>query len=335
MTPVLTTHDRPSIAVLLPCYNEATAVGDVVRAFMKELPEAVVYVFDNNSTDGTAEVARAAGAVVHTEHLQGKGNVVCRMFADIEADIYVLSDGDSTYDVSAAPQMIQRLLDRHLDMVVGARVAETQAAYPRGHVFGNAVFNGLVSRLFGNSFKDLFSGYRVFSRRFAKTFPELSTGFEIETQLSVHALEMKMKTLEVPTRYLERPDGSVSKLRTYRDGTIILSSILILLREIKPAVFYGIAAAVLAVIGLAIGSGPVVDYIETGLVPRLPRAVLASAVMILSALSLLAGIVLESLSRSRREMKRLAYLQQPWMTCVPGGFSLGRPQVSTVATLPK
>ena len=301
------------IAVLLPCYNESASIAGVVRSFAAELPQARIYVFDNNSADATVKEALEAGAIVHREFLQGKGNVVCRMFADIDADIYLLADGDGTYDASAAPGLIERLLTGHLDMVVGARVAEGAAAYPRGHVLGNLFFNVLVSQMFGERFDDIFSGYRVFSRRFVKSFPELSSGFEIETQMSVHALELKMKTAEIPTRYVERPEGSTSKLRTYRDGGLILVSIIILVKEIKPVFFYGIVAVALALVGLVIGYGPIRDFVQTGTVPRLPRAVLASAVMILSALSLLAGVVLDSLSRGRREAKRLMYLQQSWI----------------------
>jgi glycosyltransferase involved in cell wall biosynthesis len=306
-----------SIAVLLPCFNEAASIAAVVGSFRQQLPSAVIYVYDNNSTDATATEARAAGAVVQTEYLAGKGSVVCRMFADIDADVYLLADGDGTYDSADAPAMVHRLLSEKLDMIVGVRVAQGALAYRRGHVLGNTLFNVLVSRMFGQQFTDIFSGYRVFSRRFVKSFPALSAGFEIEAQMSVHALEMRMKTAEVKSAYAARPEGSVSKLRTYRDGALILNSLLILLKETKPIAFYGVIAGLLAVGGTIIGSGSVIDFVQTGRVPRLPRAVLASAVMILSALSLIAGIVLDSLSRSRREIKRLMYLQQPWIASRP------------------
>jgi glycosyltransferase involved in cell wall biosynthesis len=299
----------PRVALLLPCFNEAATIDGVVKSFSRELPDATIYVYDNNSTDDTSVRARAAGAVVEIEKLRGKGNVVCRMFADIDADVYLLADGDGTYDATAAPALVRCLVDSNLDMVVGTREAENKAAYRKGHVFGNMLFNIIISKMFGKQFSDLFSGYRAFSKRFVKSFPILSSGFEIETQLSVHAHEMRMRTAEMPTRYSERPHGSVSKLHTYRDGAIILKSVLVLMKELRPMIFYGGIAAVVAIAGLIVGYGPIVDYLATGSVSGRSRAVLAAALMILNALCLVSGVVLDSLSRGRLETKRLLYLQ--------------------------
>lgn len=305
------TDTVPRIAVLIPCFNEAAAIGTVVADFRAALPDARIYVYDNNSTDGTIEAARAAGALVRREPLQGKGNVVRRMFADVDADIYVLVDGDDTYDAAAAPDLIVRLAADQLDMVNGARVTEIQAAYRRGHRLGNAVLTGTVARLFGDRFTDMLSGYRVFSRRFVKSFPALASGFEIETELTVHALALRMPTAEVPTRYKDRPAGSVSKLRTYRDGWRILMAILVLVKEERPLPFFSAAAAVLAVISLALAVPVVAIFLETGLVPRLPTALLATALMLLAFLSLACGLILDSVTRGRHEAKRLRYLEMP------------------------
>src|ERR1700759_5290853 len=298
------------IAVLVPCFNEEAAVASVVSAFRKALPSAQVYVYDNNSKDRTAEVARAAGAEVRNERRQGKGHVVRRMFADIEADIYVLVDGDATYDAPSAPAMIARLLDDHLDMVVGLRVDQEQAAYRRGHRTGNWLLTSFLSSVFGQAFTDILSGYRVFSRRFVKSFPVLSDGFEIETELTVHALELAMPVAEVETPYYARPEGSVSKLNTWRDGFRILGTILKLYRSEKPLRFFTVIGVflMLASIGLAI---PVfITYLEQGIVPRLPTAVLSMGLMVLAMLSLSSGLVLDTVTRGRREMKLLAYLAQ-------------------------
>lgn len=301
----------PTVAVILPCYNEAAAIGTTVAAFRAALPDARIYVYDNNSRDGTADVARSAGAVVRVERMQGKGHVVRRMFADIDADIYVLADGDATYDASAAPAMVARLWEEQLDMVVGARQSEAEAAYRRGHVLGNRMLTGLLARMFGNSFSDILSGYRVFSRRFVKSFPVLSAGFEIETEISVHCLELAMPVAEVMTRYGARPDGSESKLSTYRDGWRILKMMVNLYRSERPAQFYGIFAALLALIALILAIPLVTTYLQTGLVPRFPTAILVMGLLTIAVLCTFVGLVLDTVTKGRREMKRLAYLSCP------------------------
>ncbi len=302
---------EPKVAVILPCYNEEAAIAQTVAGFRAALPDAAIYVYDNNSADRTVEVARAAGAVVRTERMQGKGNVVRRMFADVDADIYVMADGDATYDATAAPAMIAKMLGEGLDMVVGTRIHEAADAYRRGHVLGNRAMTGLLARLFGRSFTDIFSGYRVFSRRFVKSFPVLSAGFEIETEISVHALELKMPVGEVETRYLARPEGSASKLSTYRDGARIARTILTLYRIEKPILFFGIVALALSALAVMLAVPLVMTYMETGLVPRFPTAILATGLVILAALSSFAGLILDTVVRGRREMRRLAYLAQP------------------------
>jgi glycosyltransferase involved in cell wall biosynthesis len=268
-------------------------------------------VFDNNSKDGTAAVAREAGAIVRTERMQGKGHVVRRMFADVEADVYVMADGDATYDPLAAPGMVAMLCEERLDMVVGARRDEVEAAYRRGHRLGNALFTGLLAWLFGRSFSDIFSGYRVFSRRFVKSFPVLSSGFEIETEISVHALELKMPVGEVETPYFARLEGSHSKLNTYGDGLRILRTILTLYRIEKPMQFFGLIAAAFAGASVVLAVPLVLTYVETGLVPRFPTAILATGLMILAFLNHFTGLILDTVVRGRREMRRLAYLAQP------------------------
>ena len=305
----------PAIAVLLPCYNEEAAIVQTINAFRAALPEAAIYVYDNNSSDRTREVAASAGAIVRTERMQGKGHVVRRMFADVEADIYVMADGDATYDAAAAPEMVARLVDEQLDMVVGARKSEVEEAYRRGHRLGNRLFTGLLSSLFGRSFSDIFSGYRVFSRRFAKSFPALARGFETETEISVHALELAMPVGEVVTAYSARPEGSASKLSTYRDGWRIMRTILHLFRIERPVIFYGSFALFLASLAVVISVPLVVTYVETGLVPRFPTAILATGLMILAALSFFAGLILDTVVRGRREVRRLHYLSLPG----PGG----------------
>jgi glycosyltransferase involved in cell wall biosynthesis len=298
----------PDVAVLIPCYNEEAAIGQVVRDFRAALPTARIYVYDNNSKDRTVEVARAAGAVVCSERLQGKGNVVRRMLADVEAAVYVIADGDATYDAASAPAMVRKLVDEQLDMVVGGRVDSRAEAYRRGHRFGNAALTGTVSYLFGKRFTDILSGYRVFSRRFVKSFPALSGGFEIETELTIHALELRMPVAEVPTPYGVRPEGSASKLKTYSDGFRILWLILHLVRNEKPFQFFGWIAFGLAALAIVLAIPIVLTYLETGLVPRVPTAILATGLMIVSFLSLACGLVLDTVTRGRREMKRLAYL---------------------------
>ena len=299
------------IAVLLPCYNEEAAVAQTVAGFRAALPEAAIYVYDNNSADRTREVAAAAGAIVRSEKMQGKGHVVRRMFADVEADIYVMADGDATYDATAAPALVAKLVDEQLDMVVGARKSEVEEAYRRGHVLGNKVFTGLLSSLFGRSFSDIFSGYRIFSRRFAKSFPALSRGFETETEISVHALELAMPVGEVVTAYGARPEGSQSKLSTYRDGWRILKTIIHLYRIERPVLFYGSFALLLAALAVVLAVPLAVTYIKTGLVPRFPTAILVTGLMILAFLSFFCGLILDTVVRGRREVRRLHYLSFP------------------------
>ena len=299
------------VAVLLPCYNEEAAVAATVAAFRAALPDAAIYVYDNNSTDRTVEIARKSGAIVRTERQQGKGHVVRRMFADVDADVYVMADGDLTYDASAAPGLVAMLLNEQLDMVVGARRHEVEDAYRGGHVLGNRVFTGLLARLFGRSFSDIFSGYRVFSRRFAKSFPVLSAGFEIETEMSVHALELRMPVGEVVTAYGARPEGSESKLSTFRDGWRILKTIAVLYRIERPVLFFGGIAALLVIAAIILSVPLVITYLDTGLVPRFPTAILATGLVIVAVLSFFAGLILDTVTRGRREMRRLAYLAQP------------------------
>ncbi len=299
------------LAVIVPCFNEAVAIAGVVASFRAALPDAVIYVYDNNSTDGTDEAARAAGAVVRRERQQGKGFVVARAFADVEADVYVMVDGDGTYNAADAPAMVAMLLEQQLDMVTGIRVTDEAAAYRRGHRFGNRMLTGCVRLVFGDRISDMLSGYRVFSRRFVKSFPAMASGFETETEFTVHALEQSMPLGELQTSYRERPPGSASKLRTYVDGVRILRTIVTLVRNERPVTFFGVSAVVLLLAGLAMGLPVVGEFIETGLVPRLPSAVLAVGFVLLSFLSLVCGLILDSVTRGRREMKRLAYLSIP------------------------
>lgn len=299
------------LAVLIPCHNEAVAIAKVVADFRASLPNARIYVYDNNSSDATIAVARAAGALVRSEPLQGKGNVVRRMFADIEADVYVLVDGDDTYDAMVAPDMVRMLLEQRLDMVSGTRIDEAVEAYRRGHRLGNAVLTGMVRWLFGKRLSDVLSGYRAFSRRFVKSFPALAAGFETETEFSVHALELRMPIGELPTAYRVRPMGSASKLRTYVDGWHILRTIVVLVKEERPLQFFSLAGLALLLFGLLLGLPVVVEFMRTGLVPRLPTAVLATGLVLLSFLSFACGLILDSVARGRKEIKRLAYLGIP------------------------
>jgi glycosyltransferase involved in cell wall biosynthesis len=296
------------VAVLVPCYNEEAAIAKVVEQFQTALPGAMIHVYDNNSKDRTSDVAREAGAIVGNETRQGKGHVVRRMFADIEADIYVLVDGDATYDAPSAPKMIEKLVSENLDMVVGCRVEREQESYRPGHRFGNKLFTGFVARVFGRAFSDILSGYRVFSRRFVKSFPALSTGFEIETELTVHALELGMPVGEVATPYYARPEGSESKLNTWRDGFRISRTIFNLYRGERPLQFFTILAAVFAVLSIALAFPVIVTFLEEGIVPRLPTAILAMGLMMLAFLALASGLILDTVTRGRRELKRLAYL---------------------------
>lgn len=314
----MNSQQSPRIAVLLPCYNEEAAIGATVEGFRKALPGATVYVYDNNSRDGTKEVAAAAGAVVRTETQQGKGHVVRRMFADIEADVYVMADGDLTYDPEVAPEMARMIAADRLDMVVGTRKHDAAEAYRGGHVIGNRIFTRLLSGLFGRSFTDIFSGYRVFSRRFVKSFPVLSEGFEIETEMSVHALELRMPVGEIETRYLARPEGSHSKLSTFRDGWRILKTIVTLYRIERPVLFFGGIGAILVAAALILAVPLVFTYLETGLVPRFPTAILATGMTIVAVLSFFAGLILDTVTRGRREVRRLAYLALP----APGATQL-------------
>ena len=303
--------DRLRIAVLLPCYNEEAAIAQTIAGFRASLPDATIYVYDNNSADRTRDVAAGAGAVVRTERMQGKGHVVRRMFADIEADVYVMADGDATYDAAAAPELVRCLIEEQLDMVVGARKSEVEQAYRRGHRFGNRLLTGMLARIFGRTFTDILSGYRVFSRRFVKSFPALARGFETETEISVHALELAVPVAEIVTAYAARPEGSESKLSTWRDGWRILSTILHLFRIERPVLFYGGIAMALAGLALVLAIPLAITFAQTGLVPRFPTAILVTGLMILASMSFAVGLILDTVVRGRREVRRLHYLSLP------------------------
>ncbi|TPL31662.1 glycosyltransferase [Mesorhizobium sp. B2-4-9] len=302
---------EPAIAVLLPCYNEELTIAEVVRRFRETLPLATVYVYDNNSRDLTALRARAAGAIVMREPRQGKGNVVRRMFADIDADIYLMADGDGTYAPEDAPQLINTLLTERSDMAVGTRRGVTDDAGRTGHAFGNRVFNSLYKGLFGSDFTDIFSGYRVFTRRFVKSFPAVSGGFEIETEMSVHASQLKLPVSEIALDYGKRPDGSSSKLSTFRDGARILWMFAMLMKETQPLRFFGAFALVFLVSSLFLMAPVLVEFAETGLVPRMPTWVLSVGLLLLSMLAGVTGVILDSVSRGRAEQKRIFYLSMP------------------------
>jgi len=304
------TASAPSIAVLIPCHNESTTIAAVVTGFRSALPDADIFVFDNNSSDDTAKVAASAGAQVRRVGLQGKGHVLRRMFADIDADVYLLVDGDDTYDAASAPQLVDLLTAQSLDMVVAVRAPTAAAAYRRGHAAGNRVLTGFLSWLFGRNCSDILTGYRAFSRRFVKSFPVFSSGFEIETELTVHALEMSLPVGEVVTPYRGRPQGSQSKLSTYRDGMRILLTMVRLFSTERPFAFYGSASIVLAVISILLAIPVVQTYLQTGLVPRFPTAILSTGLMILAGLSFFAGLILSTVTTGRREIKALIYLQQ-------------------------
>jgi glycosyltransferase involved in cell wall biosynthesis len=296
------------VAVLVPCYNEAAAIEQVIAGFRKALPSARILIFDNNSTDDTVAIAQRAGAETRHVTRQGKGNVVRRMFADVEADLYVLVDGDATYDAASAPKLIEKLIVEGLDMVVGARKDTAVEAYRPGHRLGNRVLTEFVARVFGRAFNDILSGYRVFSRRFVKSFPAISIGFEIETELTIHALELRMPIAEVETPYYARPAGSTSKLNTYRDGARILRMILRLYQLQRPLSFFSWIAGGLAALAIILAIPIVITFIETGLVPRFPTAILSTGLMLLASLSLTCGLILDNVTRGRQEMKRLFYL---------------------------
>lgn len=299
------------IALLIPCYNEEATIASVIADFAAVLPEAIIFVCDNNSTDRTAAAAAAAGAIVRTETMQGKGHVVRRMFSDIEADIYILVDGDGTYDAASAHEMLRLFLDRQVDMVVGVRVPQEKSAYRPGHRTGNVLLTSVITYVFGDRVTDMLSGYRILSRRFVKSFPALAGGFETETELTVHALTLNMPILEVATPYRDRPSGSTSKLRTYRDGMVIFRSIIMLIKEERPLQFFATIGFILLALGVLIALPLVSHYLQTGLVPRLPTAVLATALVLLAFLSQVCGLILDSVARGRKEIKHLAYLSHP------------------------
>lgn len=298
-----------TIAVLIPCYNEEASIGNVITDFRSAIPHAEMHVFDNNSTDNTVELARKAGAYVHDEPYQGKGNVIRRMFADVNADIYVLVDGDGTYDAQSSLPMIEKLIEQQLDMVNGARNSQHEDAYRTGHEFGNRMISGIVAKVFGNQFKDMLSGFRVFSHRFVKSFPTLSSGFEIETEMTIHALDMKMKVAELTTRYSARIQGSESKLSTFKDGFRILRTIFYLIKEEKPLPFFSLIFVLLCLLSVILAYPIFLEYLETGLVPRFPTAILSASLALLGFLSLTCGLILDTVTRGRREAKRLHYLR--------------------------
>ena len=320
--PALASAPAPAIAILVPCRNEVATVGKVVREFRAALPGAAVYVYDNASSDGTADAARAAGAIVRSEARPGKGGVVRRMLGEIDADLYVVVDGDATYDPGSARRMIDELVANDLDMVTGVRDERGGGhAYRRGHRAGNRAFNALLGMLFGSRPADMLSGYRVLTRRLAKSFPAMSRGFEIETELTVHALEQRLPTGEVTTPYFERPAGSASKLSTYGDGARILWKTAMLFRDEKPLAFFGSAALLIGAVGLLLGGSVIVEFMETGLVPRFPTAILATGLMLLAFLSFGCGLILNNVALARREMKRLAYLAQSARDALPHSLS--------------
>ena len=301
------------IAAIVPCYNEEAAVATVVHDLKAAVPGMQVYVYDNASTDRTAEVAAAAGAIVRSERRKGKGNVVRRAFGDVDADVYLLIDGDDTYEAAAAERMIRTLVDEQLDHVLGVRTQPegVESAYRPGHETGNRLFNRLVGWLFGEPVTDMLSGYRIFSKRFVKSFPALSREFEIETELTVHSMRLRVPQREVQVGFKDRPEGSESKLRTYHDGFRILNLIAQLVRWERPLFFYSLLAALLVLVGFALGVPVIVDYAQTGLVPRLPTALLATAFVLLGVLAALAGMIFAGALRARLEAARLAYLRYP------------------------
>jgi glycosyltransferase involved in cell wall biosynthesis len=316
-------YPRPVLAVLIPCYNEEATIAKVVTDFRAALPDATVFVYDNGSTDQTIAQARQAGAVVRTEPRRGKGNVVRRMFADIEADVFVLVDGDDTYEAAAAPRLVDRLIAESLDMVNAARVSISGKAYRPGHEFGNAVLTGFVARIFGSHVSDMLSGYRVFSRRFVKSFPTQAAGFEIETEFTIHALELRLPMAEVALSYKERPEGSASKLQTYRDGIRILRFIFRLIKQERPLQFFGYIFVLLTLVSVGLEVPVILTYMQTGLVPRLPTALLGTGIGILAFLSLTCGLILDTVTQGRTEAKRMHYLRVPIRFDVVGYANAG------------
>lgn len=306
-----TDRGAPEVAVIVPCHNEEAAVGTVVADLRAALPDATVYVYDNASTDRTVDVALAAGAVVRREPRKGKGNVIRRAFADVDADVYVMIDGDDTYDAAAAPELVRTLLENNLDHVLGVRTQSTDTAYRPGHAAGNKLLSGVVGALFGPELSDMLSGYRALSRRYVKSFPAVSREFEIETEMTIHSLHLRVPSAEVPVGFKDRPEGSESKLRTYRDGWRILRWILKVTRHERPVLFFGLVAAVLAVVSLVLGIPVVVEYLDTGLVARFPTAILASALMTIAFLVVTLGAILDAVRHGREEAARLAYLRYP------------------------
>lgn len=298
----------PEIAVILPCYNEAVAIGGVVDDFRRALPQASIYVFDNASSDGTADVAAAAGAIVKRVSARGKGNVVRHAFALVEADVYILADGDGTYEAGRAPELVRRLTSDGLDMVVGTRQHDDRSAYRSGHVIGNRLFNVMIRWLFGKAFIDIFSGYRIFSRPFVKSFPALASGFETETEMSLHAIQLGLPCAEVPTKYAPRMEGSASKLKTFRDGSSILWFILRLLKHTRPLALFSALAGLAAAVSLILGVPVAIEFLHTGLVPRLPTALAAASLMVIATLGFATGLILDSVAYAQKESKRLAYL---------------------------
>jgi glycosyltransferase involved in cell wall biosynthesis len=303
-------NSSPSVAVLLPCYNEAITIGQVIKSFQSSLPDAKIYVFDNNSSDDSAAIAREANATVYSVPFQGKGNVVRRMFADIDADVYIMADADLTYDASRAREMIDPIITGNVDTVIAIRSGE-KSAFPKAHVFGNQLFNMIVKRLFGHGLQDIFTGYRSFSRRFVKSFPAHSEGFEIETEMSIFILEQRIPMLEISMHYGQRPSGSISKLRTYRDGTRILLTILRLFKEARPFAFFSIVASVIAVVSIILAFPIIISWRETGLIVRQPTLILCTGLAVLSALTFFGGLMLDSLARTYRETRHLRYLNVP------------------------
>lgn len=317
----------PRIAVLVPCHNEAATVAQVVADFARALPGAEVWVFDNASTDDTAARAATAGAQVRQSPLKGKGNVVRRMFSDVEADVYLLVDGDGTYEAAAAPMLVRRLIDEGLDMVSAARVSTDAEAFRAGHRFGNRALSGAVRMVFGRQFKDMLSGYRAFSRRFVKSFPAHSRGFEIETELTVHTLQMRLPAAEVEAPYGARPEGSESKLSTFRDGWRILRMISLMVREERPMQFFGVAGLIAALLGALLAAPVLEGYFRTGLVPRLPTLVVATGLAVVALLSFACGLILDTVARARLEQRRLAYL------ALEGPGALAQPDAQVTAAL--